>query len=306
MALRVEMRVTRKIKSIQRGVSQKSKSLRYFVAGKLARDENYDPDFYRKNSPLLCVISGMEHSGTTFLSQLLNGHPRIASGVECGLLLSAPHDFHAVQPFYDWLVGEEGWGWCLTPADRQRILVCRDHYEAYWVLSAFKGRAQRDDRLRRIFLESDLIFDKTPRYIYNLDKIMEKVNSPFLVTVKTPAEQYVSAKKRGVTDVDAFLMRYEKAMSAVKRALHHYPDRLMVIEYKRLVTDTPIVMQQVAEFIGMKEASYFCLEKYNERFGNLIQIKNSFDNSKAHYHPPEDQLTKQELSKLNKVHAYEA
>jgi chemotaxis response regulator CheB len=33
---------------------------------------------FEKENPLACVITGMEHNGTTLVSQLLNGHPRVA------------------------------------------------------------------------------------------------------------------------------------------------------------------------------------------------------------------------------------
>ncbi|MGD8629174.1 MAG: hypothetical protein PVH38_02905 [Gammaproteobacteria bacterium] len=56
---------------------------------------------FEKENPLACVITGMEHNGTTLVSQLLNGHPRVASGVECGLLSSHIVDFHKIEPFYE-------------------------------------------------------------------------------------------------------------------------------------------------------------------------------------------------------------
>ena len=138
-----------------------------------------DPQFRacRVKNPLICVVTGMERSGTTLISQLLNGHPRIAAGVECGLLLSSLSDFHRISPFYDWMTSDN-WGWALRPQDRARLLKARSYDEAYCLLGRLKGRAQSDPELQKIFSEADLIYDKTPSYVYKLFYIVKKIEKP--------------------------------------------------------------------------------------------------------------------------------
>jgi hypothetical protein len=51
------------------------------------------------NREILCIVTGMEHSGTTHLSKILSAHPEIMSGFECGLLLSNIKDYQKVGPW---------------------------------------------------------------------------------------------------------------------------------------------------------------------------------------------------------------
>jgi len=144
-----------------------------FLRRTMARLASVDMARFEKENPLVCVTTGMEHSGTTLASQLLNGHPRVASGVECGLLLSHIVDFHKIEPFYEWLCGD-GWGRALLPQHREKLLKARSYAEAYCLLGRFKGLGQEDSRLRYIFTGSNLIYDKTPRYVYQLGRIAKK------------------------------------------------------------------------------------------------------------------------------------
>ena len=55
------------------------------------------------------LICGLEHSGTTMVSDLLREHPDVDSGFECGVLLcSQPSDFLNYEPFCNHMV--VGWG----------------------------------------------------------------------------------------------------------------------------------------------------------------------------------------------------
>ena len=37
------------------------------------------------NRKLVAIVTGMQHSGTTYLNNIINSHPRIMSGFECGI-----------------------------------------------------------------------------------------------------------------------------------------------------------------------------------------------------------------------------
>ena len=53
---------------------------------------------------LSAIVTGLENSGTTVLSELLMSAPKHFGGFECGLLLACtPKDFEHVSPFYNWL-----------------------------------------------------------------------------------------------------------------------------------------------------------------------------------------------------------
>ena len=55
------------------------------------------------NRKIVAIVTGMQHSGTTYLNNVINSHPRIMSGFECGILLGNLRNFVNVKPFSDWL-----------------------------------------------------------------------------------------------------------------------------------------------------------------------------------------------------------
>lgn len=257
-------------------------------------------DAFVANNPLVCVVTGMEHSGTTLASQVLNGHPNVASGVECGLLLSNITDFASVSPFYEWLCGQN-WSWGLRPEDRRKLLEARSFSEAYYLLGKFKGRGHDDERLRKLFTESDLIFDKTPRYVYTLTRIVQKVDRPFIVTVKDPIEAIESARKRG-TNIPRFLRRYGHAIAQIAGAVESRPQQVMIVRYQSLAGSFSSTVTAIAAFVGLDDVT-LSLERYNDRFGRLVQSNNSFRPDRVEYVPPAVDLSRKERLALDKMRA---
>lgn len=271
---------------------------------------NDDSAFYQKNSPLLAVVTGMERSGTTLLSQLLNAHPRIKSGVECGVLLSNIHDFGKVKPFYDWMLASNDkhhWGWSITLSDRRRLLTAHSYDEFYWLLNLFKGSAHCNAEIQKKFKQADLIFDKTPRYVYSLSKIMAKTPYKFLITLKTPSEQYLSALKysrTGIVDLVQFRKNYLLAYDQINQSFMAYPDRVLVIPYKKLVEEMATVMKQVKSFLALDDKCILDLEHYNCELGSLFgtnisnRAGNSFTSDRIYYQNPSTVLSSHQLEQL--------
>ena len=240
----------------------------------------------------------MEHSGTTLISLLLNGHPRICSGVECGLLLSNIHDYDKAKPFYQWLI-IDGWHWGLTEQDRKTLTTACSYDEAYGMLSHYKGRGNSDPKLRELFAEAPLIYDKTPAYIYRIDEIIKKVKQPFIVTIKTPRERLESCIKRGQS-VSDFLNYYALAMKKTMKAYTENPNRLLLVSYKSLSTDHEAVMERIQSFIKIEDPVNLSLDRYNQRFGRLIKKRNSFHSDEISYSPPSIPLSESDVQALHK------
>lgn len=55
-----------------------------------------------KDFKLSCIITGMERSGTTFLSQNLASQSLIKSGFKCCILLDNLSNFKKVKPFLNY------------------------------------------------------------------------------------------------------------------------------------------------------------------------------------------------------------
>lgn len=221
------------------------------------------------DNPLLCVVTGMERTGTTLLSQLLNAHPLVAAGFECGLLLRKPAEFDKLNPWWDWLADPE-LGWALTADDRARLLSAPDHAAAYRILAERKGRSINNPAARDIFRTAPLIFDKTPAYVRRLATIMERTDRPFLVTWKTPEDAWESFRKRGA-GLQQFLSTYQRSAAGLGRALARYPDRVTVVSYQSLAKDTARVMEQVAKNIGLPEPHDLTMERYRAKFAGMVE-----------------------------------
>lgn len=134
------------------------------------------------------LICGLEHTGTTLLSDLFRQLPGVDSGFECGVLLqSSPREFPNLQPFAQNML--EGWG-----ITEEALSHCceTDKFEEFYrrLLSA------------ATVLDADTtaIFDKTPRYLSKLSVVLERCDSPVVVSYKDPRASVCSDFKRAKTD----------------------------------------------------------------------------------------------------------
>lgn len=236
--------------------------------------------------PIIGIVTGMPNSFTTLVSQLLMCNPNIASGVECGILLSEIKDFNKIQPFWGWLISREKWGWCLNKADRQKLLKAKNYINAYEILNEIKGRENPDDYLRNLFKNSDLIFDKTPAYIFNLYQIMDKVDIPVLITLKSWEEGLsgiIKRKRKSYLNILSYFISYYKALDQILKSLIKYPDRILIIHYKQFCLKTTQTMYLVAKHFDIDMEDEYNIDNYNIRFGNKIDSKNTFKKNRIEY-----------------------
>ncbi len=129
------------------------------------------------------LICGMEHSGTTLLSDLVRQTGKFESGFECGVLLAeTPHEFMNVSPFYNNMLA----GWKISQEELDHCCDTDSFDEFY-------------DRLKDCseLLTGDLeIFDKTPRYIANLEHVAKRSTAQILAIYKDPRASVYSDYKR--------------------------------------------------------------------------------------------------------------
>lgn len=143
------------------------------------------------------VICGLEHSGTTLVSDIFRQAQDIDSGFECGVLLgNSPKNFPELQPFYKNMLG----GWEISNEDL--LSSCKtdsfsDFYKKLYRMSGFYSP------------EVSSIFDKTPRYFQHLFACYSKVQVPFIATYKDPRSIVFSDFKRTGKNKD-FDIWYEK------------------------------------------------------------------------------------------------
>ncbi len=129
------------------------------------------------------VICGVEHSGTTLLSDIFRQVENIDSGFEVGVLLcNTPREFRTFKPFIDQIPA----GWGVKEEDLDYICDT-DSFEEFY------------DRLYEkstVIQKPCEIFDKTPRYAWGLEKALQNYGGKYICTYKDPRALVWSNFKR--------------------------------------------------------------------------------------------------------------
>lgn len=215
---------------------------------------------------ILCVVTGMEKSGTTFLSKLLAADPSIMCGFECGILLSDIRDFNKQQPFYGWMSESTDIGhWGIRPEHMAEICSAADYDTAYRLIKKYAGELG-SPHLRACFQHATWIIDKTPRYIFDLDTIMAKVDLPFIVIQKDVLDQYLSFKNRSYR-IEDFVAVYAIYLRRLRSAAETFPDRLLIVRHTDLVRRQTAEMQRICRFLHIPFNGHGGLARFYDRTG---------------------------------------
>lgn len=171
---------------------------------------------------LKVIVTGMEHSGTTFLSQLITVNSSlINSGFECGILLSeSPRKFYEVEPFYEWLCRED-LGWALT--EEQRKYICEtDTYDEFY---------SRLIKTSSLFKAGEpYVLDKTPAYCYYLSGIINKMPGvPILIIMKDIELMWHSYLNRNLS-FEYFVENFLKFKASLLEVLPHKQIKIIKLE----------------------------------------------------------------------------
>jgi hypothetical protein len=194
-----------------------------------------------QHNNLAIIVTGMEHSGTTFLANILNNCiTNIGGGFECGILLSdkSPSDFVSVKPFYDWFCLPKKIGhWGFTEAERDFIISTNSWDIAYnrLLTTYFKVESEKPEQI---------ILDKTPAYCYNLNKILKRTSNkiPVLITIKNIHSLFYSFKKRNIdiSEFSSLFLRFVKNLKKVKKN-----KRILLLRHDTMVQDTKSTIEKI-------------------------------------------------------------
>jgi hypothetical protein len=208
----------------------------------------------------------MEHTGTTYLSKVLASNPDIMCGFECGFLLDDISRFPDVDPWYEWMQTTTAKGhWGVNKENMTRICAAKDYYEAYHLLKKYAGE-KGSTMIRECFLKAKYIIDKTPRYAYCLDLIIEKIDVPFIVMQKNIYDLYTSYKKRGC-ELEMFLYRYFMCANSIKKACQKHPDRILVVDYDDLLQNTDFVLEKIHQLLKIPFYYQSSVETFFQKTG---------------------------------------
>jgi len=209
-------------------------------------------------SGLRAIVTGMEHSGTTILSNLLKCSPAVMGAFECGVLLApTPRQFEKVSPFYEWMVSE----WRLSREERDGLANSSNCHAQF-----YEGLR----RLSPLFTANDTILDKTPAYMSVLDDVMRRAPGvPVLVSYKPKDHQFESWKKRGLVGANADA-RYEKAQRGYERAKLAFPHRILEVNHSDVANRPDDVLPAVFAFVGLEwRPEYASLEALRDKYRRL-------------------------------------
>ncbi|MEB3357228.1 MAG: sulfotransferase [Synechococcales bacterium] len=226
------------------------------------------------NKPLAALVCGYERGGTTLISEILRQHPDLYSGFECGFLLSdRPADFPTLKPYCDLLRP----GWQLQEGDLAYICEAEDWIDAYQRL-AEKSPMVED--------KSAWIFDKTPKYMLSLNKVLNKVpDVPCILIVRDPRAVIHSWAKRS-PNIQQWLAAHLKShcerYAAYARGYIHalrqgHGDRLLRIQYEQLCQDGPSEVKKIFEFLNFDfDPAYLSFgdgATFNNVYGDTISTE---------------------------------
>lgn len=243
------------------------------------------------------VICGIEHSGTTLLSDVFRQVPGLDSGFEVGVLLAkSPREFRMLEPFISNL--KSGWG--IT--DAQLDAICNtDNFDDFY----FRLRQES-----RIVDDNDEIFDKTPRYFSQLQNCITRVPCKFIAVYKDPRSLVFSDYKRAKpNDFDQWFDDYApKKMKYLAAIYKQYElcknattNRTTLVSLEAIALDTRKTFDRLFAFVDLEfKKDYLLLKnmRYKHTKETYVSSKIPFEYMEALNKHQEDKISRY-FSSLN-------
>lgn len=225
---------------------------------------------------IVTIITGMQHSGTTYLNNVINSHSRMMSGFECGILLGNINHFEQVKPFSDWLkTGETHFG---LPDNYLDVLKNKNYEEIYHYICKNKG--SKDASICQTLLKKCPYFsDKTPAYIYELEHIYNKIkhlNIPIIITLKDYDSIYYSWVVKRNIPYETFIFNLQKCIESLKYLFNNQNENIYVFEYNDLINKKKIYNEYLMNIISKYNKHINTEKLFEEKYNNKIKKNNKF------------------------------
>ncbi len=223
------------------------------------------------------VICGLEHSGTTLISDLFRQVPHVDAGFEAGVLLvDQPGEFLSLEPFSRNILA----GWGITQDQFEHCCAAPSHEEFYERLEAASTVIAPGTRT---------IFDKTPRYLSQLRQCMTRCPLPFIASYKDPrATVYSDYKRANGQDFDSW---YDAYMRPKRRYLSNCyaqcqdaraggNDRVAFVALEELALDARNSMDRLFAHVGQTFSLDYVIMRglrYQNTRSNTVSIDIAFE-----------------------------
>ena len=222
------------------------------------------------------VICGLEHSGTTLISDLFRQADGIDAGFEIGVLLAdTPSDFINYNPFAENILS----GWKITKEQFNHCCSAETYSEFYTRLQSASGVLSPG---------TNEIFDKTPRYLSRLNDCLEKTNVPFIASFKDPrAIVHSDFKRSGTDDFSQWYREYlpkkrhylRTCYLEYKTAKDKADNRVEFIALEELALNARNSMDRIFDHVGVPfSLDYVLLNglRYENTRSNAVSIPIAF------------------------------
>ena len=218
---------------------------------------------------MILIIGGHQRSGTSLITELLNGHPDMAITPEFGVFLRIrnPYTVYCLKMMSRlWEAGNRP----LSPSDFDkhafpfRNLVFVSHYLSR--LSQLQGnRAERvEAALRMVLPDAGIVGDKYPDYVYSLDTLLCIPGLSCLVMYRDCRDVVSStlAAVRTIWRRKRFLRMLDSAEKVAKRwvlaieIMERYSAELYSVRYENLVARPDQELANLAQWLNVDPAGF--------------------------------------------------
>lgn len=228
------------------------------------------------NRKIVAIVTGMQHSGTTYLNNIINSHPRIMSGFECGILLGNLNNFEQVKPFSDWLkTGKTHFG---LPDDYLEKIKNMNYEQVYNYIQANKG-SKNDCFYQTLIKKCANFTDKAPAYIYQLENIHNKIahlKIPIIIVLKNYDEVYYSwVIKRGLSH-QMFITNLVMCIESLKFISRNPNANIYVIQYNDLINKKKLYNKKLMDIISTYNTVIPIVNLHKPKYDGKIKDTNKY------------------------------
>jgi len=212
------------------------------------------------------VVCGYERGGTTLVTEILRSTNLYSSGFECAIL-SATNQKNLAQNFKVFNIQK---GWLLDCGDMDHIINSKSYGEVYKKLTESS----------QVFDSNKILFDKTPAYMKELSKIIQRSpSSKYVVICRDPRAVIYSWLKRNphvdlahTESMDHYTKRYLSYFEGYNNALKKYSGKIFLLSYEKLCTNPEKEVAKLFVFLGISNTVFSGLHAklFSNIHGNKI------------------------------------
>ena len=215
-----------------------------------------EPTSEKLTDIVLCLVCGLQHSGSTMLGELLRAAPGVEGRFEAGLMAFDNFEQHRASPFRRFLLDF----WKLSSEQIEEVYAADSLRDAYLKLREYSG------------FEGERIVDKAPRCALRLAEILKQCDLPVLFTVRDPRAVLYSARKHVEWPVRNFADHYHNYVDTLVRARANFPGRILVVQYENFCKSPASEGQRIYSFLGLDwNPEYLNLDHADPNVGGKVQ-----------------------------------